>query len=285
MPTTHSRSLGQFFTPPGVVDFTLGALAWLDAASTATSRRLIDPACGEGAFVLRALEAGLVRPPNAYGLDTDPGLQEVWRAQGALSGARLGVADGLLADEVCGEPLLRESFDWVVGNPPYAGTGLKEASQQLLAAVADRYDLWRHRFGRDRLTWDNLRRVPIEILFIERFWQLCREGGHIAVILPEGVFSNSRWRFVRDWLLSVATVQAVVGLPRNTFRTGSTTAKTCLLLATRRPPVAGHRVRLAEVDSVGVGADQDRLPQLLAAWKEGRDHHPARHPGEDVDRW
>ncbi len=285
MPTAQSKSRGQFFTPTTVVDFTLGALAWLDAASTATTRRLIDPACGEAAFVLRALEAGLVRPPNAYGLDTDPGLQEVWRAQGALSGARLGVADGLLADEICGEPLLRESFDWVVGNPPYAGTGLKSVSVETLAAVAERYFLWRHRFDRDQITWDKLRKVPIEILFIERFWQLCREGGHIAVILPEGVFSNGRWRFVRDWLLSVATVQAVVGLPRNTFRTGSTTAKTCLLLATRRPPEAGHRVRLAEVDSVGVGAGEDQLPQLLAAWKEGRDCHPARHPGEGVNRW
>lgn len=285
MPTARSRSLGQFFTPTTVVDFALRALAWLDEASSASNRRLIDPACGEGAFILRALEAGLVHPGNAYGLDSDGRLQEVWRRRGALGGARLEVADGLLADEVRGEPLGPKSFDWVVGNPPYAGTGLKEVPHDTLAAVAERYHLWRHRFDRDQITRDKLRKVPIEILFIERFWQLCREGGHIAVILPEGVFSNSRWRFVRDWLLSVATVRAVVGLPRNTFRTGSTTAKTCLLLATRCPPAAGHRVRLAEVDSVGVGVDEDQLPQLLAAWQEGRDCRPARHPGESVNRW
>lgn len=285
MSTHHSRSLGQFFTPPTVVDFALQALQWLDEGFRQSTRRLIDPACGEGEFVMRAVEAGLVHPLNAYGLDRDAGLVEAWRDRGVLGGPWLRVADGLLADEVCDEPIADGSFDWVVGNPPYAGTGLKDASADVLQQVGERYDLWRRRFDHQEITWDKLRKVPIEILFIERFWQLCREGGRIAVILPEGVFSNARWRFVRDWLLESSTVDAVIGLPRNTFRAGKITAKTCLLIATKEPAPAGHETLLAEVEGIGRGGGQNELPALLAAWQAGDAPTTSDRPWESVKRW
>jgi len=112
-----------------------------------------------------------------------------------------------------------------------------------------------------------LRRLPLEVLFLERFVQLCRPGGWIAIVLPEGIMANARWRHVRQWLLGVLTVQGVVGLPRRTFRAHGTTAKTCLLLARKAPPPPGHRVALAEVPE----GTPEAFGALLAAWRAGHE--------------
>jgi len=90
----------------------------------------------------------------------------------------------------------------------------------------------------------------IEVLFLERFVQLARPGGKVAIILPEGVFANSNLRYVREWLVQNFTIHAVVGLPRDTFKGTGTTAKTAILYLEKCKPPEGHQVLLAEVGRI-----------------------------------
>jgi type I restriction enzyme M protein len=263
---TDRRALGQYFTPPTVVGFCLDALTWLSPAPPdAPARRVVDPACGDGSFLAAALERGFCLHANTFGVDLDPALALAWEQRG-LSGREgpwLGCGDGLLADTVCGRLLADGTFDWVLGNPPYAGTGLKDAPEETLAAIRARYDLAASRPGQA------LRKLPVEVLFVERFWRLCRPGGLIAVVLPEGLLANARWRLVREWLLSRATLHAVVALPRHTFRAGGITALTCLVIMGKTPSPPGHEVLLAQVDHVGLGDEPDDLPGVLGMWQRG----------------
>ena len=273
MPNDRRRALGQYFTPPTVIDFALDALAWLDEdGGDARARRLIDPACGDGGFLRRALERGLVAPANAFGIDADETLRATWNDALAPGpdGPWLGVGDGLLAEAVCGRPVHEEAFDWVVGNPPYAGEGLKHADAEVFARIAERYELCRLRYRSLLPGPEQLRRFPVEVLFAERFVRLCRPGGLIAVILPEGIFANERWRFVREWLLARVTLHAVVALPRTAFRPGRVTARTCLALARKGAPPPGHEVLLAEVERIGrKSGEANDLPAVLEAWRAG----------------
>jgi type I restriction enzyme M protein len=264
-PMPARRALGQYFTPPTVVGFCLDALAWLAPAPGAAARRLVDPACGDGSFLAAALERRLCLPVHTCGVDLDPELRGVWAQRGLAGpgGPWLDCADGLLADTARGQPLAEGSFDWVLGNPPYAGTGLKEASAQALEAIRGRYDLAASRPGAA------LRKLPLEVLFVERFWRLCRPGGWVAVVLPEGLLANARWRFVREWLLPRVTLHAVVALPRHTFRAGGITALTCVVVMHKTPAPPGHEVLLAQVDHVGLGGEPDELPEVLAKWQRG----------------
>lgn len=272
MPTDRRRHLGQYFTPERVVDFALDLLARLSRGDAvgADRRSVIDPSCGDGVFLRRALERGLVTPGRAFGLDRDPELPWTWRERGLAGpgGPWLEVGEGLLAQAICGRPVRDGAFDWVMGNPPYAGGGLSDLPLDRLAEVLRRYELaplrWRRPPGAAEL-----RRLPIEVLFVERFVRLCAEGGLMAVILPVGIFANQRWRFVREWLLSRVTLHAVVGLPRNTFRAGGITAKTCLLVARRAPAPPEHDVLLAEVGSVEAGESRDDLAEVLGRWERG----------------
>ena len=257
----QTAALGQFFTPPSVVDFACQALMWLagSAASSVIPRseatrnlavppRVIDPACGDGAFVLGALRNELAEAAHIVGLDKDPALSEAWAKVGlAEPGApQMLVTDSLLPSDESAQIAPEGGFDFVIGNPPFHGHGVRHEAEETLLALSRKYTIWR----RDEASGnalDRLRLYPVELLFLERFLQLARPGGLVAIILPEGVFANARQASERRWLFARHTVHAIIGLPRATFRPAGITAKTCLCLIAKAPPPDGHDVFLAEI--------------------------------------
>ena len=97
-------ALGQVFTPPAVADLAL-TLALEGGGDDAT---ILDPACGDGAFLTRAIARG-VDPARLHGVELDP-------IAHAAACARVPGADVALGDWF-DAPLTR--FGAVVGNPPY----------------------------------------------------------------------------------------------------------------------------------------------------------------------
>ena len=272
MLNANQKKLGQYFTPGSVIDFALDALEWLSEPGNPEprSRMVIDPACGDGGFLWRAVDKGLASPCHVFGLDKDEALRQAWALRGSAGGPLLDIGDGLLAETVARQAIAEGGFDWVVGNPPYAGEGLKRIDDAVAETIARRYELCRLRYRRAIPDADRIRKMPIEVLFVERFARLCRPGGHIAIVLPVGLFANRRWLFVREWLMRHTAMRAVVGLPREAFRAGGLTAKTCLAIAQKRPADRDDDVVLAQVEHIGVGSDQrNDLPRLLGAWRRG----------------
>ncbi len=106
---------------------------------------------------------------------------------------------------------------------------------------------------------EQLSRFPIELAFLERFVSLCRAGGHVIIVVPEGVVANRRLQVVRDWCQRHCRTLGVVSLPRGTFRKAGTLAVTAVLLLRRLEP--GERddgtATLVEVERL------DRLDGLL----------------------
>lgn len=255
------QALGQYFTPRPVIDFALDALVRF--GTRIEGARVLDPACGPGEWLAAARARGA---GQVAGMDCDAALAAAWR-NGGLAGdprCRLQVRDGLAAGAV-----EEASFDLVAGNPPF-GAQLPDTRPEALRELARTYHLPRR--GSERLlrepTAAELRaiaRFPVELLFLERFVTACRPGGSIAIILPEGVLANARWRYARAWLLGELTLHAVVGLPRAVFRAHATTARTCLVLARRLPPGPGHEVLLAEARD----CSPDSLSALLEALTRG----------------
>lgn len=124
----------------------------------------------------------------------------------------------------------------MIGNPPFASGKWRARDKEVLrqftlAQVEDE-----KRALQLPLLGETLRPVKtrasqvIEVLFLERFVQLARPGGKVAIILPEGIFANTNLRYyVREWLVQNFAIQAVIGLPRETFKGTGTTVKTAIL--------------------------------------------------------
>lgn len=201
----HRRAYGQFFTPDPVVAC---CYALLDGALPAMPR-IVDPACGDGAFLRYAVTHGLTEREHVYGCDIDAALVGELRA-GGLPGVYH--ADGLHPAS-----LESASFDLVIGNPPYgiatAGAGAPAAS---------------------------------ETRFLLRALELARAGGYIALVLPSGVLANERLRAVRAELLQRCALLAVIALPRTTFLRAGTSAACSILLLRNTPAPPGHRAFFAQ---------------------------------------
>lgn len=83
---------------------------------------------------------------------------------------------------------------------------------------------------------EKLKSYPIEVLFLERFIKLAKlpnknkKGGVVAVIIPDGILSNSTMDYVRQFISSQTKVLGIISLPRGTFKEAKTNAKTSILL-------------------------------------------------------
>lgn len=191
--------IGQFFTP----DIVAECMFYL--AGVHAGQRIIDPSCGDGSFLRKA-----PRGIELFGCEIDPQYAQV--ARRLVLEKRFVQGDALTA-----LVWLWETCDLVIGNPPFSA----QANLEKRTEVLQGYDLG---VGRKSQCF--------EILFLELFLKLAKPGGRIAIILPDGPLSNRPFKFVREWLLCRAHVEAVVSLPRGIFN--RTTAKTNILIAQRR---------------------------------------------------
>lgn len=225
------RALGQYFTPPDVAAFALGTVRDLAGAGLSLSPRIIDPACGEGVFLLAALDQDLFRLPATVGMDVDAALTPCWRSAGLDARATLRIADGLCDLPDAG--IVAGSFDLVVGNPPYGRLGLSTPGdvEARLQTVLAHYHSWRlgttwaaspvtaapSTLTSPRRARERVERFPVELLFVERFLQLARPGGWLAIVLPDGSLASPRLQPFRDWLMQRMTPRAIIALPRSLF--------------------------------------------------------------------
>lgn len=223
------KTRGEFFTPPEVVDF------MFEMVGAGPGWSVIDPACGDGAFLERAVAAGCA---PVWGVDKDA--TAVNRCRARLGDQAVVIEqDGLLPLTDRRTP--HEGFDLVIGNPPFNAVRHGVADPEILS----RFILGQRPDGQVRL------KQPVEVLFLERFLQLARGGGTVAVIVPDGILANSRLRYVRELVLASSTVMAVVSLPRYTFAKASTSAKTSILFMKKGRPASSDQALLASVEADG----------------------------------
>ena len=276
------QELGIYYTPEMVVDFIYGILNILKKKEDKKNQRwesrkprahypsVIDPACGEGIFLKKAIESGFTgyhpthKVPYIFGVDIDCTVVEQWKQLSILDlfkGNReimkkhffgqnglLELPDHKLIYKKRGDGLFR--FDTVVGNPPYGGVGLGETelTDNLIIQLA-KFEVLPENVKTNLLIVNSqtdlfnsnkqlsikpdakqrIKTFSIEILFLERFIQLAKPGGWIAIIIPDGILANSNLHYVREFIAEKAKVLAIISLPRDTFKLTGTSAKTSII--------------------------------------------------------
>lgn len=275
----RKQELGQFFTPKEVVEFVFDMLkVQLDAESDRWKGKypsVIDPACGEGVFLKTAIEKKFTRPDWVFGVDIDENVVKKWKDINLLEafGGDLDKLNAHFFHQNGLQPLSWEEhkqhyfrklkqldiknqqFDLVVGNPPFGGDGLSEMPIDLEKSLLN-YEIWKRatRSAGDKTNQkvalfemfdkgekERLKRYPVEILFVERFIQLSKSGGQIAIIIPDGILANSNLHHVRQYIAEYAKLNAIVSLPRDTFKNVGTSAKTSILfLSKNKMPVVNY---------------------------------------------
>lgn len=110
---------------------------------------------------------------------------------------------------------VNERFDLILTNPPFS----VELDNDTKKTVKKGFI-----FG-DKKNSENL--------FIERWYQLLRENGRLAAVLPESVFDTSENKYIRLFLYKYFKIKAVVSLPQLAFEPYTST-KTSILFAQKK---------------------------------------------------
>lgn len=161
------KALGQWYTPEALVDHVV-ALTLPPAPPAgrpgAGRLRVLDPACGDGAF-LRGVCRRLGSDVELVGVDIDPVAVESARA--SLPDAEIILGDALTMDWES------RRFDVVIGNPPFLN--------QLATATT--------RGGRSRFGGGQYADVAAEFLALA-VELACAGGGRVGLVLPQSILTS-----------------------------------------------------------------------------------------------
>lgn len=232
---------GQYFTPKNIVRT---AIQILDPGC---DDKIIDPACGSGGFLIEGLKylhgkvekmgAEMNWPEemikeekiakaniNFCGIEKDTFLSKVVKAYMILMGDG---KSGIFCEDSLNEPkdwdgktktrIQLDCFDILLANPPFGAKipvkGEKKLSQYPLGHK------WK--YDRDGKLWTKTNKVKEseapQILFLDRCIDLVREGGKLAIVVPDGVLCNPTDGYIVQELLSKTELLGLIDLPMSSF--------------------------------------------------------------------
>lgn len=294
---------GQFFTPDSIVDFIVKSIGinkdW----------KILDTSCGSGGFLLHALkevrdeadniyddEIGSASWKNywhefaekhLYGIEINEQISRVAKMNMIIHDdghTNIITNDGLKNNktiEIENRNLCFQdgAFDLIMTNPPF-GSSVKADE----VGYYKEYELFEKNIGitevKDRIVDDNNKNKwrtsqKTEVLFLERCYKyLNEENGYLAIVIPDGILTNSTSQYVRDWIIEHFRILAVVSLPQHTFSHVKAGVKSSILFLKKHPSSLTKKFEQTLMDiKVQVrkekGLDKEqRAERMLALYKE-----------------
>jgi type I restriction enzyme M protein len=270
---------------------------------------IIDPSCGSGTFLVQVvksveryyrankdklnLSTALKRQINQlflgfdddrttknawandyiYGIEPNPDLETAAKLNLIFHGvrdAKIFKEDGLASFKEYKDDILssytktvmkdvdgyemNEKFDYIISNPPFS----------LVIAMLQAYN--------ERFIYSDKKNS--ENLFIERWYQLLKEGGKLGVVLPDSIFDTTENKYIREFIYRYFNIDAIVSVDKTAFQPYTST-KVSILLATKKTneevsnyeklwsKYADEYRKLRKTDVIKVIMENDKLSSSL----------------------
>ena len=248
-------NFGQYFTPREIVKFIVDVLP-IDHDS-----KVLDTSCGSGGFLLYALnkvrnKATELYPKyktdtrqykhwfsywhdfaekNLYGIEISEQISRAAKMNMIIHDdghTNVITSDGLVSDDTIisktnNQGFKYGTFDFIITNPPFGST-VRQTEQAYLKT---------YQLGKKEEDWLAVAARPqeirdgqsTEVLFIEQDYKFLKEGGYLAIVLPDGVLTNSSMQYVRTQIEDWFRIVAVVSMPQTAFAANGAGVKSSVL--------------------------------------------------------
>ena len=248
-------NFGQYFTPRPIVDFAISVLP------IKNDSKVLDTSCGSGGFLLYALDKVRKQATeyypnykndtkqydrwykywhdfasnNLYGIEINEQISRAAKMNMIIHDdghTNVITMDGLLDEKQIEEYTKNygfkyNSFDFIVTNPPF-GSSVKLAEKAYLKT---------YRLGKKEEDWLALKPTPstardnqsTEILFIEQGYKFLKPNGFMAIVVPDGILTNSSLQYVREQIENWFRIVAVVSMPQTAFMATGAGVKSSVL--------------------------------------------------------
>ena len=236
------EALGQYFTPRTIIQSMIRMAGIDDPGYSFTDKRICDPFCGVGGFLLEMLNlndammqafvpdaSGNIAPPFVlHGFDKGFERDDERTIILAKANMLVYLAEILFQHSdrtkqfanafnsafllfrnnlgTFGHIIDKEAdkYDLIMTNPPYVTSGSGIIKQELASTA--------HAAGKYPING-----LGLESLALEWITRSLRKGGKVFVIVPDGILGRIHGKALRDHLLTECTLDAVISLPQRTF--------------------------------------------------------------------
>ena len=115
-------------------------------------------------------------------------------------------------------------------------TGVQTCALPILRQTEKAY-LKEYKLGKKEEDWLAVKQSPetvrenqsTEILFIEQCYNFLKEEGYLAIVIPDGILTNSSLQYVRDHIEEIFRIVAVVSMPQTAFSANGAGVKSSVL--------------------------------------------------------
>lgn len=239
---------GQYFTPRPIIEFAVKMM------KPEHDWDVLDPSCGSGGFLLHALdymrkqakefyEPGSVdyytywhdfASKHLYGIEINDEIARVAKMNmivhddGHTNVISHDALDSIDKMHDHNPGFAKDKFDLILTNPPFGST-ITKAEKPYLSG----YELGKAKDAKGKSK--DRPRQSSEVLFIERIWEFLKPGtGKAAIVLPDGILTNSSSQYVRDFMLEKFQLLAVVSLPQCAFAHFGAGVKASIIFVRKR---------------------------------------------------
>jgi type I restriction enzyme M protein len=261
--------------------------------------KVLDTSCGSGGFLLYAMDKvrqqADVYFPNNYEKN-----KKYWHdfAEKKLFGIEINEqiartakmnmiihddghtnvisSDGLVSDAEMQKQNANfqyETFDFIITNPPFgSAVKLTEKAYLKLYNLGTKETDWldiKYAVTQEKTPRDS---QSTEVLFIEQCHKFLVEDGYLAIVIPDGILTNSSLQYVRDNIEEMYRIVAVVSLPQTAFTATGAGVKSSVLFLRKHKQTNSDKI-LSQKNSLKdkIKADNNYLPAVEQWEKEKKE--------------
>jgi type I restriction enzyme M protein len=293
---------GQFFTPRNVVQFAVDVLPMTHKS------KVLDTSCGSGGFLLycldkirkqadREYDVNLPKETlehynqwhgfaekNLFGIEINDQISRVAKMNMIIHDdghTNVVTFDGLfsidhIAKTTGNKGFAENSFDFILTNPPF-GSIIKQSEKAYMRSdghTAPYYD-----FSLKELNWIDAKikgshsasgreNQSTEVLFIEQCHRFLKAGAYLAIVVPDGILTNSSAQYVRDGIEEKFRIVGVVSLPQTAFTNTGAGVKSSVLFLKKHDAATTEHIRAEKRQVQNEISRKMQLVEKTSVWEQ-----------------
>jgi SAM-dependent methyltransferase len=253
---------GDVFTSPEVVSFMLDLVGYT-ADRDLSKTSILEPSCGEGEFVVEitrrlwessqrfGFDLSTAFQSNVFAFDIDESKIASCHSRIAKLGLSLPLEGNIRQADFLTTGI--QSFDVVVGNPPYIR--YEQIPAELLSSYKQQFHTFHYR-------------ADLYILFFEKTLMHLNPGGRHCFICSNRWLKNEYGKKLRGWIAQSFRLESIVSLEKATdaFQEDVLAYPAITLISNARPGSSFSFSELTSISQLGKDTGRSLPAPVLADW-------------------
>ena len=211
---------------------------------------ILDPTCGVGTLLLElekefgsyynTEQMNFFKKNCIYGQDKVERMVRMSKMNFLLMGnniSNIKIGNSIIGNSEIDN--LKDKLDLIISNPPFGADFL-----------IDELDLSKYPFINSLK--GKYPKIKSEILILDKSINLLKQGGYLAIVLPDGIFSSKGINEdLRNYLIDNFTIKLIVDLPAVAFAQAGTRTNTSIMLLKKEKTNETNKIKMIVCENLG----------------------------------